>query len=252
MELEAHFVLMPLMSPGHLIPMFDMAKLLSQHGARVTVVTTPLNAARFGCGGVETQSLEFPWAEAGLPEGCENMESLSDRRLVKNFYAAAFLLQKPFEALLRGLRPPPTCVISGKNLGWTAHTCRSFGIPRIFFDGMGCFSFCCTTALQHSLPTDHLIRVPGIPHTVELTTSKLPENLSGSSDLADVRHRMRALDSDFDGIVVNSFKGLEGDFYVDHYKKQVLNSISLDTNCPDFVNIVGLYVPISCMPTYLN
>ncbi|GFY93292.1 UDP-glucosyl transferase 73C2 [Actinidia rufa] len=44
---QLHFVLFPLMCPGHFIPMVDMAKLLAQNGVAVTVITTPLIAARF-------------------------------------------------------------------------------------------------------------------------------------------------------------------------------------------------------------
>ena len=44
---ELQFVLVPLMCPGHLIPMVDMGRLLAQHSVTVTIVTTPLNAVRF-------------------------------------------------------------------------------------------------------------------------------------------------------------------------------------------------------------
>ncbi|GMP84816.1 hypothetical protein CsSME_00038191 [Camellia sinensis var. sinensis] len=77
-----HFVLVPLMSPGHIIPMIDMAKLLAQHGVTVIVVTTPLDASRFNPiinrvieSGLPLRlvPLRFPSVEAGLPEGCETL-----------------------------------------------------------------------------------------------------------------------------------------------------------------------------------
>ena len=46
-SLKLHFVFIPLMCPGHLIPMVDMGRLLAQHSVTVTIVTTPLNAVRF-------------------------------------------------------------------------------------------------------------------------------------------------------------------------------------------------------------
>ncbi|XVE76093.1 hypothetical protein DITRI_Ditri12bG0145400 [Diplodiscus trichospermus] len=73
---ELHFVLIPLMCPGHLIPMVDMGRLLARHGVTVTIVATPLNAVRFksiidrdiACGiQIRLLQLRFPCIEAGLP-----------------------------------------------------------------------------------------------------------------------------------------------------------------------------------------
>lgn len=236
-----HVVLMPLMSPGHLIPMVDMGRLLARHGVVVTVVTTPLNAARFDStiqrersqSGLRIQllTLQFPSLEAGLPEGCESMDQLPSRASVKNFFAAAAMLRQPFERLLATLQPPASCVVSGKNLPWTVDTCRRFRIPRIFFDGMGCFSSSCTHVLETSRVHDAVVSdsesflVPGIPHRVELTRRKLPENLNPRSpDLTEVRDSIRAADAAADGILVNTFEDLEAD-YVEDYKRVKGNNV---------------------------
>lgn len=235
-----HFVLVPLMSPGHLIPMIDMGRLLAQHGMVVTIVTTPLNALRFNStiqrdqsqSGLQIQllSLQFPSLEAGLPEGCENMDKLASRISVKNFFVAASMLHQPFEQLLATLEPPASCIVSGKNLPWTVDTCRKFRIPRIFFDGMGCFALSCTHMLETSkvhetvLSDSEPFLVPGIPHRVELTKRKLPENLNpGSPDLTEVRNSMRAAEVEADGILVNTFEYLEAE-YVEKYKRVKGNS----------------------------
>jgi UDP:flavonoid glycosyltransferase YjiC (YdhE family) len=71
---QLHFILFPLMSQGHMIPMMDIAKLLAQRGVLVTVVTTTHNAARFEPtiaravqSGLKIQviRLHFPCQEAG-------------------------------------------------------------------------------------------------------------------------------------------------------------------------------------------
>lgn len=230
---QPHFVLIPLMSPGHLIPMVDIAKLLAQNGVIVTIVSTPLNTLRFKSiidraikSGLQIRllELEFPAVAAGLPDGCENMDSLPCRDFIKNFFVAASMLKKPFEQLFDELKPRPSCIVSGKNLAWTVETARKFNIPRLFFDGMGCFAFCCTRNLQitnthESVSKSESFVVPGLPHRIELTKSQLPESLNpGSSDLIDVRNKMVAAESLTDGILVNSFEELEPE-YVEEYIK---------------------------------
>ncbi|XP_065857489.1 UDP-glycosyltransferase 73C3-like [Euphorbia lathyris] len=230
---ELHFVLIPLLSPGHVIPMVDMAKLLATHGIIVTIVTTPLNAVkftstiqRFTDSGLQIRllHLHFPATEAGLPPGCENMEKLPSRDLIRNFYTALTMLQDQFEQAFHTLHPRPSCIISGKNLPWTVQTARKFGIPRIFFDGMGCFSFCCTHQIESSQvhqnkSNSETFLVPNLPDRIELTRAKLPENLNpGSPDLSDVRDSIKAVESIADGIVVNTFEELESE-YVKMFKK---------------------------------
>ncbi|CAL5389382.1 unnamed protein product [Camellia sinensis] len=228
-----HFILIPLMSPGHLLPMIDMAKLLSHHGVTVTIVTTPLNTARFistipraveSGHRIRLLELPFPATTAGLPEGCENMDSLPSRSSIKSFFVASSMLQKPFEEAFHELKPPPSCIISGKNLAWTVETARKFRIPRFFFDGMGCFAFSCTHNMEVSKVHETVSEfesfvVPGLPHRVELTRARLPESLNpGSTDLIDVRNEMISAESVVDGILINTFEELELD-YVKQYRK---------------------------------
>ncbi|KAJ1376402.1 UDP-glycosyltransferase family, conserved site [Sesbania bispinosa] len=82
---KLHFVLFPFMAQGHMIPMMDIAKLLVQHNAIVTVVTTPRNAPRFTSivaryieSGFQIRlvQLQFPCKEGGIPDGCENVDML--------------------------------------------------------------------------------------------------------------------------------------------------------------------------------
>ncbi|KAK1400201.1 Glycosyltransferase [Heracleum sosnowskyi] len=231
---QLHFVFIPLMSPGHLMPMVDMARLFAQHGTIVTIISTPLNSKRFKSivdraveSGLEIRlvDLDFPAAEAGLPEGCENMDSIT-RDLIKNFFVASQMLQKPFEELFDQLSPRPSCIISGKNLAWTVETARKMKIPRLFFDGMGCFSLSCTHHLQMSEEFKCVssrfesVLVPGLPHQIKLAKAQLPEALNpgGSGDLNDVRKKMTEAEATADGIIVNTFEELESE-YVNEYKR---------------------------------
>uniref|UniRef100_F6HKD6 Glycosyltransferase n=1 Tax=Vitis vinifera TaxID=29760 RepID=F6HKD6_VITVI len=200
--LQLHFVLIPFMAPGHLIPMVDMARLLAQHGVIVTVVTTPLNATRFKSmidraveSGLQIHLLElqFPAVEAGLPEGCENVDLLPSRSLIRNFFVAASMLQQPLEQLL-------------------------------YFDAMSCFAFSCSHNLEASKVHESISKletflVPGLPDQIELTKAQLPESLNpDSSDLTGILNQMRASESIADGIVVNTYEELEPR-YVKEYKR---------------------------------
>ncbi|TKY62087.1 UDP-glycosyltransferase 73C1 [Spatholobus suberectus] len=82
---QLHLVLFPLMAPGHMIPMMDIAKILVHRNVIVTVVTTPHNAARFTSifdRYIESRfpirliQLQFPCEEAGVPDGFENLDML--------------------------------------------------------------------------------------------------------------------------------------------------------------------------------
>lgn len=106
-----NFVLFPLMAQGHQIPMVDIARLLAQRGVIVTIITTPVNAKRFKSiidraieDNLRTQVVEvqFPFAEAGLPEGFENFDLLTSTSHMVNMYmfTAMKLLEKPAENVL--------------------------------------------------------------------------------------------------------------------------------------------------------
>lgn len=237
---QLHFVLIPLLSPGHLLPMTDMAILLANHGVIVSIVTTPLNTIRTQStikrtveSGLDIRLLQlrFPTDEFGLPEGCENMDQLPSRDLIKNFYKASSMLQQPFEQIFKDLKPRPSCIISGKNLPWTVETATKFSVPRIFFDGMGSFSFSCSHSLEVSKVHEAVASkfepflIPGIPHRIELTKAQLPENLNPAASkddhLANLRDNMiniRATEVVYDGIVVNTFEEIETE-YVKEYKR---------------------------------
>lgn len=89
---------------------------------------------------------------------------------------------------------------------------------------MGCFSLSCTQKIEvsnvHTTVADEFtsFSVPGIPHKVELTNLKLPENLDRGSEMKRAMDRYRTGDLAADGILVNSFEEFEGE-YIDEYKK---------------------------------
>ncbi|KAH7832959.1 hypothetical protein Vadar_001767 [Vaccinium darrowii] len=230
---QLHFVLFPLMSPGHFIPIIDMAKLLAQHGQTVTIITTPLIAARFhhtvdraAASGLPIRLLHipFPSAEAGLPNGCETIESITSMESMKKIFLAVDLLRQPFEQLFERLEPKPTCMIVDKHLPWAAETACKYRIPRIIFDGMSCFFLLCCHTLRESKVHESVHEsepfvLPNFPDTIVLTKSQLPGMFNpGRLDVKDFRERVRAAESEAYGTVVNSFEELE-QRYVNEIRK---------------------------------
>ncbi|PRQ43686.1 putative flavonol 7-O-beta-glucosyltransferase [Rosa chinensis] len=230
---QLHFVLIPLMSPGHLLPMADMAKLLAQHGLVVTIITTPLNAVgikpvidRAIDSGLSLHLVQFilPLAECGLPDGCENLESVPARNLFCNFFDAVSRLQKPVEKLLETLKPHPSCIISDKHLPWTAEIAQKFGLPRYWFDGTSCFTLLSnhnieTSKVLESVSGSESFMVPGLPDEIELTLGQLPAHLNPANvDFRDFHGKVEEATKASCGVVVNSFEQLETE-YVKEYRK---------------------------------
>ncbi|GKV40863.1 hypothetical protein SLEP1_g48461 [Rubroshorea leprosula] len=224
---EPHFVFIPLMGPGHIIPIIDIARLLAQRGVTVTIATTPQNAARFASvvnratsSGLPIRflQLEFP-LEAGLPKGCENVDSMPSMDMLGNFVTAISMLQQPFEKSLMEMRPPPSCIVSDKFISWAASTASQFRIPRILFDGMSCFTLLCNYNLHKSEIYKHVTEtepfvVPGLPHRIEFTRAQLSGyfNPGSNKKLNAMRQQVRDAEEGAYGVLVNSFEELEPEY----------------------------------------
>nr|GFB76115.1 UDP-glycosyltransferase 73E1-like [Tanacetum cinerariifolium] len=84
--------------------MVEIARILAQRGAMVTIVTTPANASRFksvidhACEAkLKIQVLVLPLAtsEVGLPVGCENYDLLPSAAQSDNLFASIDMLEEP-------------------------------------------------------------------------------------------------------------------------------------------------------------
>ncbi|GAV58921.1 UDPGT domain-containing protein [Cephalotus follicularis] len=232
---QPHFILIPLMTQGHLIPMVDIARLLAQRDVTVTIVTTPHNFARFGSiidrdirSGKQINVLQLPFqsTENGLPEGCENVDTLPSPSLIPNLMAAIAMLQKPLEQLFEELKPSPSCIVTDKYLAWTADTAAKFKIPRIVFDGTSCFASLCSHNLDISKVYEKVSEssetfvVPGLPDRIEFTRAQLPGSFNPGSllDLKKFRDKIRAAEAEEYGVLVNTFEELEPE-YAKGYQK---------------------------------
>ncbi|KAK1311595.1 UDP-glycosyltransferase 73C3 [Acorus calamus] len=227
---DLHFLLLPFMAPGHMLPMSDIAVLLALRGASVTLITTPLNAARLRPTLshhhplISLVALPFlPAPDSGLPDGCESFDALPSRDHEPAFFRATESLLAPTLRHLRAPgRAPPRCVIADAFLPWAREIAREFRAPRLVFHGCACFATLCFHNLiangalaRVGHEREQRIIVPGMPHEVEITQEQLQVD---DTRLDDLRVEMWEAGEMADGVVVNSFEELEHE-YLDVYRE---------------------------------
>lgn len=230
---QLHVAFLPLMAPGHTIPMLDMVRLFSsRNNVKTTVITTPLNAPNFtnSLHGVNNFSLEifpFPSNEVGLPQGIENMEHVTSPEIFNKFIKAVELFQAPLEEFLEKSRPD--CLIADMFFAFAIESAAKFGVPRIVFHGTSFFSLSATLVLLKdkepyiSLSTDdEQFVIPDFPHLIRLTRLQLSpdmrENNKDQSQLMKMLEVGFLSDDKCYGTIVNSFYELEPE-YADYYRK---------------------------------
>ncbi|XP_031247621.1 UDP-glycosyltransferase 73C1-like [Pistacia vera] len=229
-ENQLHFVLFPFMAQGHMIPMIDIARLLAQRGVIITIITTPVNAARnrktfsrITESGLQLRIIElpFPCAEGGLPEGCENLDMIDSLGSALNFFNTAQILQEPAEKLFQELKPQPDCIISDMCLPFSAHIAANFNIPRIIFHGFCCFCLLCLHSFflysgleSMTLESEYFV-APRLPDKVEFTIPQLFDSLN----LNSFTEKVAAAEPVTYGVIINTFEELEP-AYVKEFRKE--------------------------------
>ena len=83
--------------------------------------------------------IKFPAVEAGLLEGCENVDSLNFLDMVSAFTKATQMLQQPFEQLVQDHQP--SCLVADMFFPWATDIAAKFAIPRLIFHGTCFFLF---------------------------------------------------------------------------------------------------------------
>ncbi|TKY59055.1 Scopoletin glucosyltransferase [Spatholobus suberectus] len=231
-----HVFFIPFLAQGHIIPTVDMAKLFAEKGVKATIITTPLNApfitkaigkAKTSSNTIHVQTIELPCAEAGLPNGCENTNSITSPHLFPLFLKACGLLQDPFEQLL--LEQHPNCVVADVMFPWSTNSAAKFGIPSLVFDGTSFFSICANERMRLYEPYKNVSSdsepfvIPNLPGEIKMTRMQVsPHVLSHNESPGVTKLLEEAKESELKsyGMVVNSFYELES-VYADHLRKAV-------------------------------
>ncbi|KAK1559502.1 hypothetical protein Q3G72_015132 [Acer saccharum] len=229
----------PFMAHGHMIPTVDMAKLFGTRGVKTSIITTPANAPLFSNPiqrsndlgiDMDLKIIKFPYVEAGLPEGCENLDALTNgtdpitsMEMAFKFFKATAMLQEPLEQLLRECRPD--CLVADIFFPWANDSAAKFGIPRLVFHGTGFFSLCTTACMtmyephkQVSSESEPFV-VPGLPGDIKLTRKQLPDMMKSNheTDITKLLKASKEAELKSYGVVINSFYELEP-AYADYYR----------------------------------
>lgn len=218
---QLHMVFFPLMADGHILPLFDIARLFASRGnVKATFITTPANAPILShslVSDIHLEILPFPSQEAGLPPGVENIGHATGPTALPRFLTAVRLLGLGLDPLLDRLSPKPSCLVSDGGMPWTAESAARLGIPRLVFHGNGYFAVCVMDALRRAPPppesTKEEFEVMGLPGEVRMLRSQM-----WTEEVSKVVAKAAEAEGKSFGVVMNSFDELEGE-YVDHYRK---------------------------------
>jgi hypothetical protein len=178
---QLHIFFFPFLAHGHLIPTIDIAKLFTARGVKATIVTTPRNVplvSKTHGMKIDILIIKFPAVEAGLPQGCENCDSLNSPEMASNFIKATKMLQQPLEQLLQDYNP--NCLVADSFFPWATDVASKFGIPRLVFNGISFFSMFADHTIRLYEPHKKVFSdsetfvIPNFPGEIKLTRMQLP------------------------------------------------------------------------------
>ncbi|KAK7847553.1 scopoletin glucosyltransferase [Quercus suber] len=249
---QLHVFFFPFLAHGHLIPTMDMAKLFAARGVKATFVTTPRNVPSFSKTrgiNIDIQIIQFPAVEAGLPEGCENIDSIENSiEMVDNFFKATKMLKQPLEQLLQDFQP--SCLVADMFFPWATDIAAKFGIPRLVFHGTCSFSLSVDLSLRQYEPHKKVSSdsepfvIPNFPGEIKLIRMQLPNFIKHEveTDLSKLLKEVVESDLRSYGVVVNSFYELEP-AYAEHYKKVIgrktWHIVGVDVGVRRWIRVVG-------------
>ncbi|KAG7560679.1 hypothetical protein ISN45_Aa05g021870 [Arabidopsis thaliana x Arabidopsis arenosa] len=229
-----HFVVIPFMAQGHMIPLVDISRILSQRqGVTVSIITTTQNVAKITTSlsssalfpTINIVEVKFPSQQAGLPEGCESVDMLASMGdLVKFFDAANSLEEQVEKAMEEMVQPRPSCIIGDMSLPFTSRLARKLKIPKLLFHGFSCFSLMCIQVVRQSgilkviESNDEYFELPSLPDRVEFTKPQVSVLQPVEGNMKESTDKIVEADNDSYGVIVNSFEELEVD-YAREYRK---------------------------------
>ncbi|KAF8012180.1 hypothetical protein BT93_I0343 [Corymbia citriodora subsp. variegata] len=227
---QLHIFFFPLMIPGHMIPMIDMAKLFAIRGCKSTLIAIPHDEPTILKSIAKPKDLGFnidvvtvtlPLTEVGLPEDCDNLNRLTTDEMRKQFMRAIMMLDRQLELLIEKLAPD--CLISDMFLPWTIELAAKCGIPRLIFHGTSAFSIAGTECVRLYEPHKKVLCdsepfvIPNFPGEITLSRMQLPDFFREETEITKFYNEVKESEKTSFGVVINSFYELEP-AYADHYR----------------------------------
>ncbi|GAU17174.1 hypothetical protein TSUD_178040 [Trifolium subterraneum] len=222
---KLNVIFLPYLTPGHMNPMVDTARIFAKHGVNVTIITTQANALLFKKSidsdiisgySIKTCVIQFPSAQVGLPEGIENVKDGTSLEMLGKIGHGISLLKEQIEILFQDLKPD--CIVSDMFYPWTVESAAKLGVPRIYYYSSSYFSSCAAHFIRKYKPHESLVSdsqnfsIPGIPHNIEITSLQLEEYFRTRSAFSDFLDVIYESESRSYGTLYNSFHELESDY----------------------------------------
>jgi len=225
MPLKLYFI--HFLAAGHMIPLCDIATLFASRGHHVTIITTPFNALTLRKSlpshpFLRLHTVQFPSLEVALPDGIENISSVTDADQLANVFHATTTLQTPIQNFVE--ENPPDCIVADFLFPWVDDLAKNLKIPRLAFNGFSLFTIC---VLHSSHYSNSLL-----PHPITL-------NASPPKKLTQFLHKMLETELRSYGLIVNNFAELDGEEYIRYYEKTTghkawhLGPVSLISRTPE-------------------
>jgi scopoletin glucosyltransferase len=137
--------MLPFLSPGHMIPLGDIAALFASHGQQVTIITTLSNALFFtkSLSSIDPfflrlHTIDFPSQQVDLPDGVESLSSTTGPATMANICKGAIPLHEPIREFEQ--KDQPDCIIADCVYPWINDLANKPHISTIAFTGFSLFT----------------------------------------------------------------------------------------------------------------
>lgn len=238
-ETPMKIIFLPFPTPGHMLPMADLAKTFSsQQGVECIIITTHANAPHFQTSTnnppMTIHTLTFPGTDVGLPADIENFSSITSSEMRPKLFYGISMLRKPAEDLIREIRPD--CIVSDMYFPWTSDLASEMRIPRVF-QMASIFSSCCAHTVKLHAPheqvvnDDDLVTMPSLPHKIEMKKSQLPGWIRFPNEYTRFMDVIREAELKSYGALANTFCDVEKEYEECYYNFTGLKVWNLGPLC---------------------